>query len=243
MILTVDAGNTRIKWGLRRDGAWVRMGALALADAHSLAAATVSERPLQRILVVNVAGAAVQAAIERCAERLGGALEFIASRAEQCGVRSSYDDPEQLGPDRWAALIGARRLHRGSCLVVNAGTALTVDALSDEGVFLGGLIVPGIELMRRALDAHTAGLRIQPGEVRFFPANTGDAIMSGAAHAAAGAIERMAGFMHEAGQSEVRVLLSGGAAPLLEPLLSRLDSVLVDNIVLEGLAAIAEEGC
>jgi type III pantothenate kinase len=79
--------------------------------------------------------------------------------------------------------------------------------------------------------------------VRFFPANTGDAIMSGAAHAAAGAIERMAGFMNEAGQSEVRVLLSGGAAPLLEPLLSRLDSVLVDNIVLEGLAAIAEEGC
>jgi type III pantothenate kinase len=158
-------------------------------------------------------------------------------------VRSSYDDPAQLGADRWAALIAVRRRFGGPCLAVNAGTALTVDALSDEGVFVGGIIVPGIELMRRALDAYTAGLRMQPGEVRFFPANTGDAIMSGAAHALAGAIERMAGFMQASGQSPVRVILSGGAAPALQPLLATLDTVLVDHLVLEGLAAIAEEGC
>jgi type III pantothenate kinase len=243
MILTVDAGNTRVKWGLRRDGAWERVGALPLAEAETLAAALGGARRPERMLCSNVAGAAAQASIAAAAHQIGCAPEFIEACAQQCGVRSGYDDPAQLGADRWAALIGARRLFAGACLVVNAGTALTVDALSDDGLFLGGIIVPGMELMRRALDAYTAGLRMQPGEVRFFPANTGDAIVSGAAHALAGATERMAGFMHESGQSPVRVVLSGGAAPALRPLLDRLDTVVVDHLVLEGLAAIAEEGC
>jgi type III pantothenate kinase len=242
MILTVDAGNTRIKWGLRRDGEWARVGAIAVAEADTLAVSVDCAQPPRRILVANVAGAAVQAAIERTAARLGCAPEFIQACAQQCGVRSGYDEPAQLGADRWAALLAVRRLFGGPCLAVSAGTALTVDALSDEGVFLGGIIAPGIEMMRRALDAYTAGLRLQPGEVRFFPANTGDAIMSGAAYAAAGAIERMAGFMQASGQSPVRVVLSGGAAPVLRPLLATLDTVEVDHLVLEGLAAIAEEG-
>ena len=240
MILTVDAGNTRIKWGLRQDAAWLRTGALPSAQAPALGDGLGEVAAPERMLVANVAGEAVRAGIEQAARGLGCVPEFIESRAAQCGVRSSYDDPAQLGVDRWAALIGARRLVEGSCLAVNAGTALTVDALSDEGVFLGGIIVPGVELMRRALDAHTAGLRLQPGEVRFFPANTGDAIMSGAAQALAGAVERMAGFMRELGQGDVRVVLSGGAAPLLEPLLA-LDTVVAEHLVLEGLAAIAEE--
>ena len=242
MILTVDAGNTRIKWGLRQDAAWLRTGAAPSAQAHALPDALGASQRFERMLVVNVAGEAVRADIEQAARRLHCVPEFVESSAARCGVRSSYDDPSQLGADRWAALIGTRRLFEGACLAVNAGTALTVDALSDEGVFLGGIIVPGIELMRRALDSHTAGLRLQPGEVRYFPGNTGDAIMSGAAHALAGAVERMAAFMQEGGQGDVRVVLSGGAAPLLRPLLA-LDTVVVENLVLEGLAAIAEEGC
>jgi type III pantothenate kinase len=241
MILTVDAGNTRIKWGLRRNGDWARVGAFPVAEVETLAVAVDCAQPPQRILVANVAGAAVQAAIERTAAQLGCSPEFVQACAQQCGVRSSYDEPAQLGVDRWAALIAVRRLFGGPCLAVNAGTALTVDALSDEGVFIGGIIAPGVELMRRALDAHTAGLHLQPGEVRFFPANTGDAIMSGAAHALAGAIERMASFMQASGQSPVRIVLSGGAAPVLRPLLAMLDTVEVDHLVLEGLAAIAEE--
>jgi type III pantothenate kinase len=243
MILTVDAGNTRIKWGLRQDGAWESVGAMPVVEAGALTDRLGQSRRPERILVANVAGATAQAAIERAGSALGCQPEFIEACDEQCGVRSSYDDPAQLGADRWAALIAARRLFGGACLAVNAGTALTVDALTDEGVFLGGIIVPGMELMRRALDAHTANLRMQPGEVRFFPANTGDAIVSGAAHALVGAIDRMASFMHASGQSPVRVILSGGGARALCPLITTLETALVDNLVLEGLAAIAEEGC
>lgn len=239
MLLAIDAGNTRIKWGLREAGAWLASGACPSNEAASLAAALPTQHVPERILVANVAGPAVGEAIAHAVARMGTA-EFIASRGAQCGVRSAYEDPAQLGCDRWAALIAARHLVAGACLVVNAGTAMTVDALSEDGLFLGGIITPGMELMRRALDGYTAGLRLQAGAVRFFPGNTGDAIMSGAAHALAGAIERMASFMHESGQDPLRVVLSGGAAGVLRPLLA-LETMMVENLVLEGLAVIAEE--
>lgn len=240
MLLAIDAGNTRLKWALHDGQAWRARGACASGEAAQAGRAWRDWPAPARIVVSNVAGPAVGAAIETAAAAWPVIPEFIVSRGAQCGVRSSYEDPAQLGCDRWAALLGAHRCYPGSCLVVNAGTAMTVDALTDEGLFLGGIITPGVDLMRRALDAHTAGLRWQPGEVRFFPANTGDAIMSGAAHALAGAIERMAAFMREGGEVGLRVLLGGGSAALLQPLLS-LEVVPVDNLVLEGLLAIALE--
>ena len=242
MILVIDAGNTRIKWGTREAGAWRQAGACATAHSAALEAAIGGERSYERILVANVAGPKVRADIERAVSGSGCGAEFIVSRSAQCGVRSSYDEPGQLGCDRWAALVGAHRLFPGACLVVGAGTALTVDALTEDGLFLGGIIAPGMELMRRALDEHTAGLALRPGEVCFFPSNTGDAIVSGAAHACAGAVERMASFMRESGHESVRVVLSGGGAEHLRPLLA-LDTIVVENLVLEGLTAMVEEAC
>jgi len=238
--LAIDAGNTRVKWGVRRSGAWLGTGALATTDPDALAALLAAHGDCARVLVSNVAGNEVRVRIENGLAGRSAAPEFVVSRAIQCGVRSSYDAPSQLGCDRWASLIGAHALMPGASLVANAGTALTVDAITEEGLFLGGIIAPGVELMRRALDEHTAGLKLRPGEVRFFPSNTGDAIMSGAAHAAAGAIERMAGFMRESGHESLRVILSGGGAAVLQPLLT-VPSMVIDNLVLEGLAAIAEE--
>jgi type III pantothenate kinase len=240
MILAVDAGNTRLKWGLHDAGAWLEQGVCPTAQPEMLEAQWRDIAP-GRVIVSNVAGESVRAAITQACMRWKLAPEFIVSAAMQCGVRSGYRDPAQLGCDRWAALVGAWSLYPGASLVVNAGTAITVDALTDEGVFLGGVIIPGLELMRRALDRGTAGLPLQPGEVRFFPDNTGDAIMSGAAQAAAGAVERMASFMARVGADRVRVIVSGGAAPVLQPLLA-LEAVIVDNLVLEGLATIALEG-
>ena len=240
MILAVDAGNTRVKWAVHADGAWQALGACATTDAAQLADSWRALTAPRRTIVANVAGDRAQAAIAQACRRFGHEPQFIVSQAAQCGVRSSYERPAQLGSDRWAALIGAHHLYPGASLVVNAGTAMTVDALTDDGLFLGGIIAPGLDLMRRSLDAHTAALRWQPGEIRFFPNNTGDAIMSGAAHALAGAIERMATFMRESGQDPLRVLLSGGAAAQLRPLMAQ-ETIAVDNLVLEGLVTIAQE--
>lgn len=237
-ILAVDAGNSRIKWGLHDGEAWITQSWVATSKADRIAGDWKGMAPPDAAIGSNVAGEAVGHALQRAARPLGVTIELIASRAHQCGIRSSYDQPGQLGPDRWAALIGAWHLCGGPSVVVNAGTTMTVDALSGDGVFLGGVIIAGVDLMRDALARSTAGLRLGDGSYTYFPVTTADAIMSGAINALAGAVERMQRFMHEAGEPAPRVVLSGGAAPVMERALNGAVEV-VDNLVLEGLLRIA----
>jgi type III pantothenate kinase len=239
-VLAVDAGNSRIKWGLHDGSGWVAQAWVATEKAGQLGEAWSGLSRPGALIASNVAGDAVAKVLQSTAQRLGARLQLIASRAQQCGVRSSYDDPAQLGPDRWAALIGAWHLCGGPSVVVNAGTTMTADALSRDGVFLGGVIVAGVDLMREALARSTAGLKLQDGRYTFFPATTADAIVSGAINALAGTIERMRRFMREAGEADPRVVLSGGAAPAVERALNGGVEV-VDNLVLEGLLRIALE--
>jgi type III pantothenate kinase len=240
-ILAIDAGNSRIKWGLADHGQWIARGVVATADAGELEQALAGLAPPDRVVVANVAGELAARSIEAAVQRFGASVMLVASGADQCGVRSSYAAPQQLGPDRWAALVGARGLYDGPCVVISAGTTMTVDALSSEGVFLGGFIVAGYALMRSSLAANTARLALQDGRFSFFPDNTGDAIASGAINALAGAIERMVRYMADAGEGEPCVILSGGDAGLIAPLLHderRYRVQLVDNLVLEGLLRI-----
>lgn len=239
-VLVIDAGNTRIKWGWFDGEHWVRQSWVATAEASKLAAGLAGLPPPEQIVISNVAGDEVRGQIVRALAHLRGGVRWIRSAARQCGVTSSYGDPAQLGTDRWAALIGVWRLFHGPCLVVNSGTTMTVDALSDEGVFLGGIIVPGGELMLRALAQDTAQLGRQEGRFTYFPDCTADAIASGVTNALVGSIERMVQFMEEAGQIAPLVVLSGGAAPVLLPQLRGRVEV-VDNLVLEGLVRIALE--
>jgi type III pantothenate kinase len=240
-ILAIDAGNSRIKWGMHEDGSWLAQGWVATRRAAGLSRAWARiERP-DAIIAANVAGARVARALAAAARRFRRPVRFVASTGAQCGVRNSYANPRQLGADRWAALIGAWNLHRGPCVVVNAGTTVTVDALDGGGVFLGGLIVAGADLMRDALARNTARLRPRPGRFAFFPSRTADAIESGAVNAAAGAVERMVRFMREAGAAAPLTLLSGGAAQWIAPQLNGSVEV-VDNLVLEGLICIAQDG-
>jgi type III pantothenate kinase len=230
-VLCIDSGNTRLKWGLHKDGTWIAQGNLPLVRLQELPVAA------ERIVACNVAGERGRNAIEALATRLSARLECLHSAASCCGVTNAYEHPEQLGADRWAALIGARHLHGAACVVVNAGTATTVDVLSADGVFRGGLILPGLSMMREALAARTADLPLAAGAVCDLPGNTFDAIASGCMYATVGAIERMfAPLAHEPG---ALCLLAGGAAPALASHL-RAPNRLVENLVLEGLARCAE---
>ena len=239
-VLAIDAGNTRIKWGTHDGARWLTQASIETARAAQLHKAFDGAPAPDAIVISNVAGGALGEQIPRVLPAAPAALWIQSGRA-QCGVRSSYEDPAQLGSDRWAALIAARRLFGVACVVVNAGTALTVDALTEDGVFVGGVIVPGAELMRKALADNTDALKLQPGEFKFFPNATRDAIMSGAVNATCGAIERVARFLEESGQAAPLCLLSGGGAALIEPHLNLAIKV-VDNLVLEGLLTIAQSG-
>lgn len=131
-------------------------------------------------------------------------------------------------------------MHPGACVVVGAGTAVTVDALTADGDFLGGLIVPGLRLMPDALARDTARLPRDPGRYADFPRTTADAIASGAIDAITGAVERFRRRLSARAGDPVGLIATGGASGALAPHLAP-DARVVENLVLEGLLIIANE--
>lgn len=238
-LLLVDAGNTRIKWALADAdapaGQWRDQGAAVHAELPELAARW-AQLAATRALISNVAGTALRARIE-AALPAGLGAEWFASTLERAGLRNGYREPGRLGCDRFAAAIGARALAPGEDLIVaTCGTATTVDAVSRDGRFVGGMILPGLALMASSLAANTAQLpQAGPGAAAppLFGDNTHDAIVSGCLSAQAGAIERAV-----AAHRATACIVSGGAAPYIAPALKIAHRV-VDNIVLVGLQAAA----
>jgi type III pantothenate kinase len=250
-VFLIDAGNTRIKWALAAPdaplGQWLAYGAVMHADAAQLPdawrGALAQHGPAAKVIAANVAGAALRATLERMLEDSGGAapgaIDWFASVAQRAGVRNGYRNPGQLGCDRFAAAIGAHALLPGRALIVaNCGTATTIDAVTADGAFLGGMILPGLGLMASSLARNTAQLPqvTQGGKLPSgFADNTDDAILSGLLAAQAGAIERACA-LHRADAC----LVSGGAAQYIAPALgAHVPYRLVDNIVLTGLHAAA----
>ncbi|WP_230020226.1 type III pantothenate kinase [Massilia sp. Bi118] len=237
-MLLVDAGNTRVKWAIAQDdaapGDWLAHGAVVHAELDSLAAAWAGHA-VARAIVSNVAGAAMR-------DKLTALLpvaqpEWFTAQAELAGLRNRYRNPTQLGADRFAAALGARTLVPGKALAVaTCGTATTVDGVTADGDFVGGMILPGLGLMLSSLARGTAQLPETSAAATLPPAfadNTLDAIRSGCIAAQAGAIERAFAAL----PAEL-CIVSGGAAGHVAPALS-LPCRMLDNIVLVGLHAAA----
>ncbi|MET0733422.1 MAG: type III pantothenate kinase [Casimicrobiaceae bacterium] len=244
MILVIDSGNSRMKWGLHGPRGWVAQGVVANAELATLALRDWQNLPRPaRVVGVNVAGEAARVRVEGQLARWRVPIEWLTASTEAAGVVNRYERPAQLGADRWASLVAARKraiaseLFPPPCVVVNAGTAVTVDALDAEGVFRGGLILPGLALMLRALADNTAALKVPPGEFQEFPTNTPNALHTGAVQAVCGAIEltRLGLRREDAG---AKCYIAGGAAHLIAPHLSEPVEV-VDNLVLEGVLVLA----
>lgn len=213
---------------------------MVLADLGLLEREWAPLPAVDAIVVANVAGETVRAGLQKLFARWKADPHWVAATGAQCGVVSRYDDPSQLGADRWAALIGARQLVSGSCLVINAGTAMTVDALNAQGEFLGGIIVPGFDLMHEVLASNTAGLSSERGSFASFPRSTRDAITSGAVQALCGAVERVRAAMVMDGHGEPALLIGGGTGDVVAQRLGRPVRI-AERLVLEGLVRIAQE--
>jgi type III pantothenate kinase len=261
MNLVLDLGNSRCKWALarppgiaevrntqeqffRNDGL-VPGGAFAYGDdftrALDQAFGTLS-RPAQ-VAAVSVAGAALTDTLARWVKhRWNLDLVRFSARAVQCGVTNTYKDPAQLGADRWAALIAARARHAAAVCVVDCGTAATVDALDPKGVFRGGVILPGLALMRDALLQRTQGVRDAEGVTGSVLARTtADGVAAGTLFGLAGAIDRILDEQAAELGSAPQVLITGGNAQVLSSLM-RHATTLVPDLVLEGVARIVRAG-
>jgi type III pantothenate kinase len=193
---------------------------------------------------VNAGGEPARVRLESQLARWRLHMQWIVAPERGGGVQNRYRPPAQLGADRWALLVAARRRavaagqYPAPCVVVNAGTVVTIDALDADGVFQGGIIVPGPRLMLRSIAEHTAALKDPPGEFSEFPTTTPDALTSGAIQAVCGAIELMRARLRR--EVVVCCYLTGGAAHVVAPHLNGPLEV-VDNLVLEGVLALAAE--
>jgi type III pantothenate kinase len=248
--LALDIGNTRLKWALYRaahpGAALLAQGAEFLENIDKLADGAWSRLPAPaHVLGSVVAGDAVKRRVELQMELWDVTPQWVVASDSEAGVRNGYDHPTRLGADRWVAVIGAyhRMLAQGTprpMVVVMVGTAVTVEAVSADGRFLGGMIIPGHGIMLRALESGTAGLHVPTGEVRPFPTNTSDALTSGGTYAIIGAMERMHRHLQQhTGQSPL-TLMTGGAGWKVAPWLT-VEHELIDSLIFDGLLALQRE--
>lgn len=240
MKLLLDLGNTRLKWALQAQSPdWFARGAQDWQDdiGGSLAQAWAGlPRPTQIVAASVVDGAREDHVAEITQQIFGAAPHWLRTPASACGVRNAYAEPQRLGVDRFLAMVAAHAVHRTPCVLVSAGTALALDALSAEGQHLGGLIAPGVRLMQQSLLHSTAQVRPQrAGDILELADNTADAVTSGCWQAAAALIERFHGQMLARLGAGSTLILDGGDAEQLASMLS-LPARVVRDGVLQGLA-------
>jgi type III pantothenate kinase len=249
MTVLLDIGNTRLKWATLANGELVDRGDALHRDSlgAAIAAFAAALPAVPRIVAANVAGEQVakQLAV-LVAARPGASLTFVATSAQRFGVRCGYADPGRLGVDRWVAMIAAHRRASGAVCVIDAGTAVTFDAVDGSGTHLGGLIIPGARLLAAVLDRNTSDI----GSTATAPAagrglallgrSTDAAVGHGAWLALAAALDRAVATVARGLGEMPAVYLTGGDA---EPLRDWLETPvqLRADLVLEGLALFAAD--
>lgn len=239
MLLVIDIGNTRTKWALAGDdGKLTELEVCMNADiaTSNLGAAA---HKADRALIANVAGEAMAQQVSQLLAPLQA--EFISVTKQACGLLNA--DYPTLGSDRWSALIAVRQRVKQAVLVVNAGTAITMDALDSRGVFLGGTIMPGLHLMQATLANNTAQLKVGEGAMHDFPKNTQDAIETGCLNAVAGAVGVMLKRLEKHSGWLPKLVMSGGDAyKVAEALnLNSKQVIIMEYLVLQGLVLLAKE--
>lgn len=237
MKLLLDVGNTRLKWCTQVQGSFGEVYGCDYRKfdwMQDLQQGWESMPTPDTIAIASVSQPEVVANLARLFRIIWPVRNPIIAQSGQSafGVTNAYSQPEKLGVDRWLALLAAYHYYPGPACVVDCGTAITVDAIKKEGNHLGGLICPGLRLMKHSLASNTADLSLtdRQGEV-CLAQDTQAAIANGSTIAAIGLIEQV---MSQLGE-DYRLILTGGDAQCIARLLSR--SFILDSaLVLKGLA-------
>jgi type III pantothenate kinase len=247
MILVIDVGNTRLKWAWLSSTGLSDQQAVVHRDAKpgmwTAALFDTTQRP-SRVLVSNVAGPEMAKTLSKLAKKVFDVdIEFVTAVPEYHGLVNGYLDPKLLGADRWLALIGAWTHARQVLCVVDAGTAVKVDSVDANGHHLGGLIVPGIHMMREALMSKTSDIakaaeHSTPSLAGVLANNTVGAVSRGAVYALAGLADRAGEVIEQNTGVKPKLYITGGDAGMIAGVM-RTRGEIVPDLVLRGLAEIA----
>jgi type III pantothenate kinase len=244
MILLLDIGNSRLKWATYRQRL---LPASVSLDWHThdrteqWRKAWSEYKDIRRVLISNVASEDLALELTDWIQRQWAVTpEFVRVEAESYGVTVAYPEPGQFGVDRWLALIAAHRLHPALVCVADCGSAVTVDAMTEDGLHLGGMIMPGVQMMQQALLKNTYGIKAYgQQEAVILADNTADAVTAGCLCSISGGVDQvMAGLNRRFGRFPLGVL-TGGDAGHIQPLLAQ-EFIIIPDLVLQGLAIVAE---
>jgi type III pantothenate kinase len=247
-MMLLDVGNSSVKWAFCRESRLAERGRFRHVgiDFFSLASNAWGHLPEPAtVTVANVAGSGMEQAITGWSrEKWNVTPCYLQATETAAGVHNAYRDPAKLGVDRWASLVAVHCEYDGPVCIIDCGTAITIDAIDADGLHLGGLIMPGLGSMRRSLLQDTANIRFARDggchpQMRF-ARDTREAVNYGVVYMAAAAIDRiMLDFAAAPGES-TEMVITGGDADVLLPLLARRPRHDPD-LVLRGIAVLAGE--
>ena len=247
MNLLLDIGNSRIKWAWSDGEQLLDHGAMVRDEKifTTLAAAWRSHPKPQRIVASNVAGDEFGQRLRDWVKEFWALnVEYVAVEQGRDGLNIAYPQPQLFGVDRWVALIAARHLYSGAVCVIDCGTAVTIDAVDVAGKHLGGVIVPGLALMRSTLLQRSTGVsRGVESAAENLPAllgcDTRSGVELGALYAVSGAIAHtLAKIKTEAAQPITSIITGGDAETVLAETVAEYHHV--PHLVLHGLQRLVD---
>lgn len=239
MILELDCGNTRVKWRVREGKNILMRGAFLTAEwFNAESSEELARTKIQRVLVGSVLS---NDYAKKLASWSIGALginpEFAVSEPRHNGVVNGYQQPEKLGVDRWLAILAAKAKAVSGCVIVDCGSAITVDLVTSQGEHLGGYIAPGLRLMRDALNTKTTAIKLS--QIGYpdndFPGrNTVAAIKSAELAMIAGLVDHAKSILRNYELHAPALMMTGGDGEWLVAMLK--DGDYEEDLVLNGLA-------
>ncbi len=249
MLLAIDVGNTHTVFGIHDGSAWhawrVQTNPARTEDEHyvllrSLMAAAGLQEPIRAVVVASVVPALDDTLQLLCQRWLMCEPLFVSVQLD-LGIEVAYEPPTAVGADRLANAVGAKALYGTPAIVVDFGTATTLDALSRQSVYLGGAILPGVELMLESLAGRTARLtRVSlSGAVNPIGRNTAESLRSGTLLGSAGAVEYLITLFKRELGDDAQVVATGGLAPQIAPCCSQIQKIDL-LLTLEGMRQIYE---
>ncbi|KLT72013.1 pantothenate kinase [Neisseria arctica] len=239
-LLLLDGGNSQLKWAWVEEGQIVSVGRAPYRDLSKLGQEW-QERGGGVEKIIGCAVCSTQKK-EQVAAQLPEQIEWLSSMQHALGIRNHYRNVAEHGADRWFNVLGSRRFSSNACVVVSCGTAVTVDALTEDDHYLGGTIMPGFHLMKEAMALKTANLNRPIGKVYPFPTTTSNALASGMMDAVCGSVMLMHSRLRGKTNADkvVDVVITGGGAAKVAQALPESFSLdnhikIVDNLVIYGL--------
>jgi len=251
MLLVVDVGNTQTHFGTFRDGELVQHWRFATERAETcdeLAAKLAGMLALHEVTFPDLQGSIVSSTVpalavewEGMGRRYLGHNTMVVGPGVRTGMPIRIDNPRELGPDRLVNAVAAFDRIGAACIVVDFGTAITYDVVSDDGALLGALISPGVEISLEALAERAARLpRVELVEPRsLIGKSTIDAVRAGVIYGYAGQVDGIVRRLRAEMGDETTVIATGGLAHVVVPFCEGIDTV-DDLLTLQGLRIIHE---